>query len=88
MSEYRFHRLAEQDVAEIARWIARDSPDASARFLDGVFEECQFIADWPEASRKDGFTRHGLAGVLVRPMSPPVVCYRVFFRVEPVVWPS
>ena len=43
--------LALDRVSDIARYIAKDNPDAAERWVDELFESVERLADFPEISR-------------------------------------
>ena len=46
-----FSELAETDLAEIALYIATDSPQAALRFVDELRRHCQRLTDHPARNR-------------------------------------
>lgn len=49
MSRFRFTLAAEQDLGEIAEYIARDSSAAAAKLLDKLEARCRALAQMPES---------------------------------------
>jgi toxin ParE1/3/4 len=43
----RILRRAEKDLAEIARYVARDSPDNAARLVDALFDTIEGLSQFP-----------------------------------------
>ena len=43
--------LALDRVSDIARYIAKDNPDAAERWVDELFESVERLADFPEIGR-------------------------------------
>ena len=43
--------LALDQVSEIARYIAKDNPDAAERWVNELFESVERLADFPESGR-------------------------------------
>ena len=60
--------------------IARDNPQAAARFLDAVEAEFNFILDWPEASPVARLKKKNLRNIRYRPVKRPFQNYIVFYR--------
>jgi toxin ParE1/3/4 len=73
MARYRFTPLARQDLKEINRFIALDSPDAAKRFVALIKQKCQTLADFPEMGRS-----WEELGLPLR--SLPVGDYLIFYR--------
>src|SRR4051795_10029538 len=64
---------AENDLTEIADYIASDSPSAAGRLLDRIQDRCQSLAEMPET----GVPREELAPGL---RSAAIGRYVVFYR--------
>jgi toxin ParE1/3/4 len=47
MGRVKKYPAAEQDLVDIALYIARDSPTNADRFIDAIERECQKLADSP-----------------------------------------
>lgn len=43
--------LALERVSEIARYIAKDNPDAAERWVNELFESVERLADYPQSGR-------------------------------------
>jgi plasmid stabilization system protein ParE len=66
-------------VEEIAVYIARDDPDAAARWTVELFDVVQRLADFPESGRAvPELAARGVREVVVG-------AYRVFYRVDTAV---
>jgi len=66
-------------VEEIAVYIARDDPDAAARWTVELFDAVQRLADFPESGRAvPELATRGVREVVVG-------AYRVFYRVDTAV---
>ena len=57
MSELVFSAKDETDLLNILRYIVRDKPQATVRFVDQLEQQCAFLARFPES----GMTREDLA---------------------------
>jgi toxin ParE1/3/4 len=67
--------LALERVAEIASWIAQDSPAAAVRTIDGLFAAVSRLARFPESGRHvPELERTDLREVIYRK-------YRIIYRV-------
>jgi len=51
MSHYRLSRQADQDLDEIAEYIARESPDAAWRVLEGLHDTLVLLSKNPDLGR-------------------------------------
>ncbi len=47
MTRYVLTPIAEQDVREIAAWIAGHNPSAAERFIDAAYDAFEFLTDHP-----------------------------------------
>lgn len=72
MAKVRRSRLAEDDLLEIWRFIAKDNPDAADRFLDLLAQKCEHLAESPEMGRRREELGPGLR-------SFPVGRYLIFY---------
>lgn len=69
---------SKQDVREIARYIAQDSPSAALRFLDLVEETYSVLSEFPEIGHTPIFDFvEGLKTVLVKGCKHHHVFYRI-----------
>jgi plasmid stabilization system protein ParE len=76
---FRVLRRAERDLLEI-RYVARDSPDAADRVLDGLLEAIESLDDRPlrgAAPRDERLQRAGFRYLVV---GPNLVFYKVVRR--------
>jgi toxin ParE1/3/4 len=55
MPRLRFAKDARDDLKEIARYIARDKPDAARKWVEKIKDKCHLLARHPEIgeSRRD-----------------------------------
>lgn len=73
MPQLRFAQKAEDDVAEIGRYIAKSSPANAARFVARLQRLCRVLADHPFLGRaRDDLIR----GVRSIPFGRYVIFYR------------
>ena len=73
---------AEQDVANHAEYIQRDSLDAALRFLDAVDAAFRRLGENPQIGAVCRFTKPHYAGMRVWPV-PGFRKYLIFYRVAP-----
>lgn len=52
MKKLVFSAKAENDLLNILRYVARDKPQAAARFVDQLEQQCDFLARFPESGTK------------------------------------
>jgi plasmid stabilization system protein ParE len=68
---------ARLDLRELAAYIAESRPDASFRFVKGVFHVVEHLADFPESGRVvPEFNNRNIREVIRRPC-------RIVYRVKP-----
>ena len=74
MKRCRFTRQAEQDLADLAAFIAEDDPTAAVGVLNQIETKCALLSQYPEAgrSREDLFPRL---------RSYPAGSYTIFYRI-------
>lgn len=72
----RLSRLAEQDLAQIADYIARDKPSAAEAFILEIMRRCELLAASPMIGRDRSDLR-------ANTRSFPVGHYVVFFETIP-----
>jgi len=73
-NEPRLSRRANQDLIDLAKYVARDNPVAAANLLERLEGACQQLADSPSLS----FPVDGAAkGLLIWPVAKYVIIYRI-----------
>jgi toxin ParE1/3/4 len=65
MARYRFTPQAEQDLLEIAEFIAKDRPDEANRLIDKTEQKCRALAAMPEMGRQREELASGLRSAVV-----------------------
>ncbi len=74
MSRFRFTSAASEDLHEIIEYLAGEgSPEVARRFVQGLSERCQSLADMPSIGRRREELSPGLRSV-------PEGSYVVFYR--------
>jgi toxin ParE1/3/4 len=74
VSRFRFTAAASQDLREIVEYLAAEgSPEVARRFVQGLTERCQSLADMPGMGRRREELSPGLRSV-------PEGNYVVFYR--------
>jgi toxin ParE1/3/4 len=61
----RWRPAARRDLLHLARWIARDNPDAAHRFLDAARDTVHMLADLPKLGPTGRFRSRGLRQVRI-----------------------
>jgi toxin ParE1/3/4 len=64
----RWRRTARNDLLDLARWIARDNPDAAHRFLDAARQATDMLAELPKLAPGGRFRRRGLSRIRIWPI--------------------
>ena len=74
MSRFRFTSAASEDLREIVEYLAAEgSPETARRFVQGLTERCQSLADMPGIGRRREELSPGLRSV-------PEGGYVIFYR--------
>lgn len=73
MSRYRLSGTAQQDLREIAAYVARDSRSRALRLVDALLARLPMLADNPGMGRGRPELGHGIR-------SFPVSSYLIFYR--------
>ena len=71
---YRLTRRARQDLLNIWRYIAEDSPVAADRFIDLLTRHCRLLGDNPHAGRRRDELRSGYRSF---PVGDHLILYRI-----------
>lgn len=66
-AHYRLRPKAQEDVLELALYIAKDNPDAALRFIDAVEATCARLAEMPKIGVTRTFKHPALAGIRMLP---------------------
>ena len=80
MSGCRTTPKADEDLAEGARWIRADNPQAARRFLDAVFAAFDRLTEFPESGPLARFKNRKLAAVRFSVLSPPFNRWLIFYQ--------
>lgn len=73
MGYYELTEQADEDIIELADYVASDSPDAAFRLIDRIFQKCQTLADNPRLGRRRDELLPGIR-------SFPVGNYLIFYE--------
>jgi toxin ParE1/3/4 len=74
------HRRAEDDMVEIADWIATDNPAAAERFEAEFQRTCRLLVEYPQIGPARRFRARELRGLRSRPLTG-FETWIVFYRV-------
>ena len=64
----RWRRTARDDLQKLARWIARDNPDAAHRLIDAARAAADMLAELPRLGPGGRFRSRGLARIRIWPI--------------------
>lgn len=65
MNRYVFTAQARLDIKEINRFLSRENPQASTRFVDALEKKCKILADFPNMWRSFDYLAPSLRGFTI-----------------------